>query len=127
VRENLRKPKRVPLVQVLNEGINETMSRTIMTASTTLLAVLALFILGGEVLRGLSFILFFGIIIGTYSTIYVASSMVLYWQRKEVARDLRTEAKGAGAARPKGPAKGPSPKSAPPKPSATAKARRSSI
>ncbi len=53
VRENMRKPKRLPLTQVINEGINETLSRTIMTASTTLLAVLALFLVGGDVLRGL--------------------------------------------------------------------------
>jgi preprotein translocase SecF subunit len=86
VRENMRKPKRLPLVQVINEGINETLSRTIMTASTTLLAVLALFILGGEVLRGLAFVLLFGIIIGTYSTIYIASAMVLFWEKREAAR-----------------------------------------
>ena len=72
---------------MINEGINETLSRTIMTAGTTLLAVLALFLLGGEVLRGLSFVLLFGILIGTYSTIYIASAMVLYWEKREAAKD----------------------------------------
>ncbi|HEX2463062.1 MAG TPA: protein translocase subunit SecF [Thermoanaerobaculia bacterium] len=85
VRENMRKPKRLPLTQVINEGINETLSRTIMTASTTLLAVLALFLVGGEVLRGLSFVLLFGIIVGTYSTIYIASAMVLFWEGRQAA------------------------------------------
>jgi preprotein translocase subunit SecF len=87
VRENMRKPKRLPLTQVINEAINETLSRTIMTASTTLLAVLALFLVGGEVLRGLSFVLLFGIIIGTYSTIYVASAMVVFWEGRRAARE----------------------------------------
>jgi preprotein translocase subunit SecF len=87
VRENMRKPKRLPLVQVINDGINETLSRTIMTATTTLLAVLALFLVGGEVLRGLSFVLLFGIIVGTYSTIYVASAMVLFWEGRQAAKE----------------------------------------
>jgi preprotein translocase SecF subunit len=87
VRENMRKPKRLPLTQVINNGINETLSRTIMTASTTLLAVLALFLVGGEVLRGLSFVLLFGIIVGTYSTIYVASAMVLFWEGRQAAKE----------------------------------------
>jgi preprotein translocase subunit SecF len=119
VRENLKKPKRLPLTQVINDGINETLSRTIMTASTTMLAVLALFIVGGEVLRGLAFVLLFGIIVGTYSTIYVASAMVLYWQRAELAKD-----KVAEGVRPVRANASPAPK-----PAATAKAsaRRSSV
>jgi preprotein translocase subunit SecF len=92
VRENMRKPRRLPLTQVINDGINETLSRTIMTASTTLLAVLALFLVGGEVLRGLSFVLLFGIIIGTYSTIYVASAMVLFWEGRQAAKEGRPAA-----------------------------------
>ncbi len=59
-----------------------------------MLAVLALFLVGGEVLRGLSFVLLFGIIIGTYSTIYVASAMVLFWEGREAAKD---GAKAGGA------------------------------
>jgi preprotein translocase subunit SecF len=82
VRENMRKPRRLPLVDVINTGLNETLSRTVMTASSTLLAVLALFLVGGDVLRGLAFVLMFGILIGTYSTIYVASSMVLFWEKR---------------------------------------------
>ena len=107
VRENMRKPKRLPLTQVINEGINETLSRTIMTAGTTMLAVLALFLLGGEVLRGLAFVLLFGIIIGTYSTIYVASWMVLFWEGRKAAKDgakpaaLKATATPPAATRPK--------------------------
>jgi preprotein translocase subunit SecF len=97
VRENMRKPKRLPLTQVINEGINETLSRTIMTASTTMLAVLALFLVGGEVLRGLSFVLLCGIIIGTYSTIYIASAMVLFWEGRQAAKEARPAAVKAAA------------------------------
>jgi preprotein translocase SecF subunit len=103
VRENMRKPKRLPLTQVINEAINETLSRTIMTASTTLLAVLALFLVGGEVLRGLSFVLLFGIIIGTYSTIYVASAMVLFWEGRQAAKEARPAAVKAAASLEAGP------------------------
>ena len=81
VRENMRKPKRLPLIQVINESINQTLSRTIMTGGTTLLAVLALFLVGGDVLRGFAFVLLFGIIVGTYSTIYIASPIVLLWEQ----------------------------------------------
>jgi preprotein translocase subunit SecF len=109
VRENMRKPKRLPLTQVINEGINETLSRTIMTASTTVLAVLALFLVGGEVLRGLSFVLLCGIIIGTYSTIYIASAMVLFWEGRQGAKEARPAAVKAAA-----PAEaGPRPKASP--------------
>jgi preprotein translocase subunit SecF len=102
VRENMRRPKRLPLVDVINAGLNETLSRTVMTAGTTMLAVLALFLLGGDVLRGLSFVLLFGIVIGTYSTIYVASWMVLFWEGRYGARDAgaKMEAKPATAKAP---------------------------
>jgi preprotein translocase subunit SecF len=100
VRENMRKPKRLPLTQVINDGINETLSRTIMTASTTLLAVLALLLVGGEVLRGLSFVLLFGIIIGTYSTIYIASAMVLFWEGRLAAKEADKPAAAKAATPP---------------------------
>jgi preprotein translocase subunit SecF len=92
VRENMRRPKRLPLAQVINGSLNETLSRTVMTAGTTMLAVLALFLLGGDVLRGFSFVLLFGILIGTYSTIYVASAMVLFWDRRYGAKDAKEPA-----------------------------------
>jgi preprotein translocase SecF subunit len=76
VRENLRKFKQRPLREVLNLSINETLSRTMMTSVTTLIALIALFVLGGDVIRGFVFAMIWGIVVGTYSSIFVAS-MVL--------------------------------------------------
>ncbi len=78
VRENLRKYKKRPLSEVLNLSINETLSRTFMTSFTTLLALVALFVLGGDVIRGFVFAMIWGVVIGTYSSIFVASSILLY-------------------------------------------------
>lgn len=77
VRENLKIHKTMPLFDVLNMSISRTMSRTILTGGTTLIAVLVIFLFGGEVLRAFAFTLAFGIIIGTYSSIFVASALVL--------------------------------------------------
>lgn len=78
VRENLRKYKKRPLNEVLNISINETLSRTFMTSVTTLLALIALFVLGGDVIRGFVFAMIWGVIVGTYSSIFVASAALLY-------------------------------------------------
>ncbi|WP_299843617.1 protein translocase subunit SecD [uncultured Roseovarius sp.] len=78
VRENLRKYKKKPLSEVLNISINETLSRTIMTSVTTLLALLALFVLGGDVIRGFVFAMIWGVIVGTYSSVFVASTILLW-------------------------------------------------
>jgi preprotein translocase subunit SecF len=78
VRENLRKYKKKPLKEVLNISINETLSRTFMTSVTTLLALIALFVLGGDVIRGFVFAMIWGVIVGTYSSIFVASAALLY-------------------------------------------------
>ncbi|MEM8692918.1 MAG: protein translocase subunit SecF [Pseudomonadota bacterium] len=78
VRENLRKYKKKPLNEVLNISINETLSRTFMTSVTTLLALIALFVLGGDVIRGFVFAMIWGVIVGTYSSIFVASAILLY-------------------------------------------------
>lgn len=77
VRENLKIHKTQPLQEVINKSINQTMSRTIITGVTTLLVISVLLLLGGDVLRAFAFTLFFGIIIGTYSSIFVASAFVL--------------------------------------------------
>ena len=79
VRENLRKYKKRPLKEVLNLSINETLSRTFMTSVTTLLALIALFVLGGDVIRGFVFAMIWGVIVGTYSSIFVASAILLYF------------------------------------------------
>ncbi len=76
VRENMKIHKTLPLKDLINKSINQTMSRTIITGSTTLLTVFILLLLGGDVLRAFAFTLFFGIIIGTYSSIFVASAFV---------------------------------------------------
>ncbi len=76
-RENLIKYKVMPLIDVLNLSANETLSRTMMTSGTTLLALIALLVLGGDVIRGFVFAITWGIIVGTYSSIYIAKNIVL--------------------------------------------------
>jgi preprotein translocase subunit SecD len=78
VRENLRKYKQKPLREVLNISINETLSRTMMTSVTTLLALVALYFLGGDVIRGFVFAMIWGVIVGTYSSIFVASTILMW-------------------------------------------------
>ena len=77
VRENLRKYKKMDLAELLNIAINETLSRTVMTSITTMLALLALYILGGEVIRGFTFAMIWGVIVGTYSSIFIASPLLM--------------------------------------------------
>ncbi len=93
VRENLRKYKKMPLKDILNLSINETLSRTLMTSVTTLLALIALFVLGGDVIRGFVFAMIWGVIVGTYSSIFVASAILLYLG---VKRDWSKPDKTAG-------------------------------
>ena len=77
VRENLRNYKSLPLLKVLNMSINNTLSRTIMTSVTTLLALFALYFLGGDVIRGFTFAMIWGVLVGTYSSIFVAAKILL--------------------------------------------------
>jgi len=77
LRENLIKYKSMPLIDVMNLSVNETLSRTLMTSGTTLLALAAMLIWGGDVIRGFSFAIFIGVILGTYSSVYVAKNIVL--------------------------------------------------
>lgn len=76
IRENLRKFKKMPQYELLNKSTNDIFSRTILTGITTLLASLALFIFGGEALRSFSFVIVWGVIVGTYSSIYVSTTMM---------------------------------------------------
>jgi preprotein translocase subunit SecF len=80
IRENLRMSRREPLADVVNRSINQTLSRTVLTSGLTFLTVLSLFVFGGQVLRGFSFALVVGILIGTYSSIAVAAPMLVAWQ-----------------------------------------------
>ncbi len=84
IRENLRKFKKMDLADLLNLSINETLSRTILTSVTTLLALMALYIFGGEVIRGFTFAMIWGIVVGTYSSIFIASPILL---ALDVSRD----------------------------------------
>ncbi len=82
IRENLRKYKKMDLPDVLNLSINDTLSRTILTSFTTIMALVALYVLGGEGLRGFSFAMIWGVFIGTYSSIFVASPLLLLLRLK---------------------------------------------
>ncbi len=93
LRENLIKYKKMPLRDVMNLSVNETLSRTLMTSGTTLIALIALLILGGDVIRGFVFAITWGVIVGTYSSVYVAKNVVLILGTK---RDWSKPDAGAG-------------------------------
>jgi len=78
IRENLRKYKQMNIYELINQSLNETMSRTLLTSVTTLLALFSLYFLGGEVLRGFTLAMIIGVFIGTYSSIFIASQIILY-------------------------------------------------
>jgi len=82
VRENMRNKRREPLEQVVNTAVNQTLGRTIITAGTAFLSVLALYLFGGEALEGFSFTMLVGIISGTYSTIFIASAIAIILSKK---------------------------------------------
>jgi preprotein translocase subunit SecF len=79
VRENLKQRRKDPLEKLINDSVNQTLSRTLISSGTTFLTVLGLYLFGGEVLRGFGFTMVIGIIVGTYSTIYIASPIVVWW------------------------------------------------
>lgn len=110
VRENQRTPKKEALESVINRSINQTLSRTVLTSGATMLVVIALFILGGEVLNTFALTLIIGIVVGTYSSIYVAAAIVVIW------KDLRGRRKLQAV---------PAVKPAPPPPPAAAKKKKS--
>lgn len=81
IRENIRKVRRQPLAAIINQSINETLSRTLLTTGTAVLVILALYLLGGSVIHGFAFALLVGFVVGTYSSIFVASPIVLALER----------------------------------------------
>ncbi len=99
VRENLRKYKRMSIKDLLNLSINDTLSRTVLTSVTTLLALFSLYIFGGEVLRGFVFAMIWGVFIGTYSSIAIAAPLL---QMLGVKRDWSNADPGAAVEAPKG-------------------------
>ncbi len=86
IRENLKKMRSVPYYDIINISINQTLSRSLNTSITTLITVVAMLLLGGSVLKPFSFALTFGIIVGTYSSIYIASPILLSWLEKTAPR-----------------------------------------
>ena len=100
IRENLRRYKKLPLEELLDLSINETLSRTVLTSSVTAMAVLALYLFGTAAIHGFSFAMLFGIIIGTYSSIFVAAPLLLWfgvkrdWSGADVAAKLGGANKG---------------------------------
>ncbi len=83
IRENLRRFPKQDLAKLINESVNQTLSRTILTSGTTLLVVLALFLFGGNVIHDFAFALLVGFVVGTYSSVYVASPILMLFERKE--------------------------------------------
>lgn len=94
IRENIENRGTTKLVKMFNDAINQTMARTLITSATTLIVVLVLLIFGGEVLRGFSFALFIGVLIGTYSSIYIATPVVVDLMKRELEAEAGQEASG---------------------------------
>jgi len=105
VRENLRIGRREPLEKSLNDGINQTMSRTIITAGLTTLAILALFFFGGDALNNFAFALLCGQVIGTYSSIAIAAPLVLIYSKARGTAALTTPARRSSVSKVVRPAK----------------------
>jgi preprotein translocase subunit SecF len=81
IRENLKLSRREPLEQIVNRSVNQTLSRTVLTSGLTFLTAISLFLFGGQVLNGFSFALVVGIIVGTYSSVFIASPIVIFWHK----------------------------------------------
>ncbi|MPY89563.1 MAG: protein translocase subunit SecF [Luteitalea sp.] len=92
VRENLRLLRRETLASIINRSVNQTLARTVITAGTTLMALLALFVFGGEVLEGFAFTMLVGVITGAYSTVFIASSIAIMLSKRGRAAQARTAA-----------------------------------
>ncbi len=99
VRENLRTTRREPLEQVVNRSVNQTLSRTIITAGTTFLSVMALYLFGGEVLKGFAFTMLVGIVSGTYSTVFIAAAIAIILSGKQARGRAATPARPASGGR----------------------------
>lgn len=95
VRENLKQRRKEPLATILNDSVNQTLTRTLISNGTTFLAVLGLFLFGGEVLGGFGFTMVIGIVVGTYSTIYIASPIVTFWAERSQKAPASAGAKAA--------------------------------
>ncbi len=99
IRENRRSGAREPLAATINRSINQTLSRTILTSGLTLLTALSLLLLGGPVLHGFSLVLVIGIVVGTFSSVFIASPVLLAWEQRSTERSVRRIAVPEGGAR----------------------------
>jgi preprotein translocase subunit SecF len=99
VRENMRSMRRDNLEHIVNVAVNQTLSRTVITAGTTLLSVLALYLFGGEVLKGFAFTMLVGVITGTYSSVFIAAAIVIIWQGNKPMKGQPAAADSGGARR----------------------------
>jgi preprotein translocase subunit SecF len=99
IRENRRRNGREPLAETINRSINQTLSRTVLTSGLTLLTALALFLFGGAVLHGFALALVIGIVVGTFSSIFIASPLLLAWEQNSVGWSSRPATLPAGGAR----------------------------
>ena len=88
IRENMRRKGKTLLKDIINTSINQTLSRTILTSGTTLLVVVALFFLGGEIIHDFSFALIVGVLVGTYSSIFIASAFLVYWESRSAKKRI---------------------------------------
>jgi preprotein translocase subunit SecF len=104
VRENLRKSHSGDVVALLNRSLNQMLSRTLLTGGTTIMATAMLWLFGGDAIRGFSFIILVGVIVGTYSSIYIASPFALLWEQWFGGRGKREDAKPKSKAKPAAPA-----------------------
>ena len=86
IRENMGKMSKSTFTEIVNRSVNETLSRTILTSGTTLLVVLSLFVLGGGVIHNFAFALLIGVLIGTYSSVFVASPLLIFWDDYRAAK-----------------------------------------
>ena len=101
VRENLKNARRDSILETVNTAINQTLNRTILTAGTTLLSAVSLFLFGGEVLKGFAFTMIIGVITGSYSSVFIAAAIVTFWRSKGAARVAAPAAAGGDAGRKK--------------------------
>lgn len=101
VRENMRSMRRDNLEHIVNVAVNQTLGRTVITAGTTLLSVIALYFFGGDVLEGMAFTLMVGIISGTYSTVFIAAAIAIMWQGKKLLKGQAAPATAAPSPAPK--------------------------
>jgi preprotein translocase subunit SecF len=100
VRENMRGMRRDNIGHIVNVAVNQTLGRTILTAGTTLMSVLALYFFGGEVLHGFAFTMLVGVITGTYSSVFIAAAIVIIWQGRRPLKGQAAPAAAAGTRKP---------------------------